>query len=822
MKRKVLFLMAMVLLTGSLAPAVTNYWTGAVNTNWSNTGNWSLGAVPGPNDLQVFGPAGGQCYVDVAKWNGSLPGGGLLFTNAPFTLSVLTSSPQTPFDIGSQGIRLEYPGEVTLALGYWLYFDNSQTWFVTNGATLTITNSGSLVWGAPTAKTGQGLVQLRGSGIGANPGALAVNEGTFLINISSGSGMTLTSLTCNAGATFSITENPSGTPFKLRNLSDCVFSGTYTGATQVSDYNGFKKDGWGALRFTGQGQWANSGSIWLKGGTLALDYSGFGNYGVNKFTDGSIYFLDNGVLELDGANDGPVAETVGKFYFGAPSCTQEGGLFGTTIIPGTQPTTLTITAPGLNTYYPGDNSNCRGGMWRFKGVDGVSNRVMFTANIANNGIMGGFAHVVQGSSVDFAAYYHTGSGGLTGVCQLSESSPSRSTTFAATNNVLLGSGSTTLSPGAICCSLKIKGSQNIDLSGGNWTNNSGGIIQTGSAGDSSVISNGTLTVGALPYGIGSLFVHADKDLTLDCAINGLDSGQGGISKSGAGKLTLPSTATLSKYIVRFYEGSLDYEINQACSLYGSGDGYGPASPAIANTGTLTKGDANTMTIDASEVCCGTVNINGGVLKVNTDGGYALTRLRVGGAGGTDGQINIASGAKLWCLQNATWNATDIGGNGTLVFASTLAGTGTVYALTAPGGTWTPGGLCSAGLLSVSGNVAWARNGTTTAVLDIDIAGTGNTVGTDYDQLNISGALTGLNATPTNSAADLVVHANKNLGISQYTYTIVNAPAQNFSNTSFRTVTWLPAGATGVVNYANGFISLTSVKTPVVGTELIVR
>jgi len=808
MKRNVLFLMAMVLLTGSLAPAATNYWTGAVNTNWSNTGNWSLGAVPGANDLQVFGPAGGQCYVDFPKWNGSLLGGGLLFTNAPFTFSVLTSSPQTPFDVGSQGVNLVYPGAVTIALAYTMYMEGNQPWYVTNGATLTFTNSGSMSCSGPITKTGTGSVQLRGSGIGGFPAALAVNEGTFLINISGGSAITLTSLTCNAGATFSLTENPSGNPFKLRNFSDCIFSGTLTGATAAADYNAFKKDGWGALKFLGAGQCTKSGTLYLRGGPLVLDYTGGGNYGVNKFTDNATFNVDNGVIELDGANDGAVSETLGSLVFGAPNPTPEGGLAGVTIVPGSQPTTVTFAN---TTAYHSGNNNTRGGMCRFKGVDGVNNRAMFSNTaLANNSILGGFAHVVNGSTVDFAAYYHTGSGGLTGVCQLAESG--RSTAFAAANNVLLVAGSTTLSPGSICCSLKINGSQNINLSGGIWTNNSGGIIQTGSGTDSSVISNGTLCVGTLGGASGSLFVHADKDLTLDCAVTGLETANGGISKSGAGKLKLTTNVIMNvaTYRVRFYEGSLDYNINSDCNLYGSGGGYGPGSTAINNTGTLTKGDTNAMTIDSTEVCCGTVNINGGVLKVAVDGGYSMSRLRVGGAGGTDGQINIASGAKLWYLQNDTWNATDVGGSGTVVFASVADGTGTKYTLTTAGGIWASGGLGSAGMLSVSGNVAWARNGTTNAVLNIDITGTNGVAGTDNDQLKVSGTLTGLNATPANATADLVVNAVPGRGYRSITNTIVSAPAQNFSGTSFRTVMWLPSGMTGTVNYLNGSITLTNV------------
>ena len=821
-------ILAAVLMVGSLASAANKVWTGAVNANWNTAGNWIPNGVPGGSDLEVFGPAGGTCVVDVARWNGSLPNGGLLFTNAPFTLSVPTASPQTPFDIGSQGIRLEFPGEVTFALVYYLYLEGSQTWFVTNSATLTITNSGNLAWYNPTTKTGQGLAQLRGSGVGGSPGALAVNEGTFLVNVSGGSGVALTSLTCAAGATFSLTENPSGNPFRIRNLSDCTFAGTLSGATAAADYNAFKKDGWGALKFSGQGRYSNTGNIYLKGGPLVLDYTGSGNFGVNKITDAVTLYVDNGVIELDGADDGAVSETLGSLVFGAKNCTAEGGMAGITIVPGSQPTTVTF--PNGTVWYDsssGGGGNELGGMCRFKGVDGTANRVMLaSANVANNSILGGFAHVVQGSTVDFAAYYHTGSGGRTGVCQLAESG--RPTAFAAGNNTLLTAGHTDLSGATTTYSLKVKGSQTINLGGGTNTLDSGGIIQTGSAGDSTVISNGTLSVGQVKsggYTTGHLFVHADRDVTLDCTVTGLHASNGGVAKSGAGKLTLPATATLNRYAIRFYEGSVDYEINQDCLLYGSGGGYGPASGVISNAGTLTKGGANTMTIQNSEVCCGTINVNGGVLAAAVDGGYALTRLRVLGAGGSNGQINVASGAKLWYPKDETWTATDFGGSGTMTMNSAVTGLGTPYTLTGAGGVWGPGSTGIAGLLTVQGTLAWASNGTTRSALEIHIVNTDTNAGTGYDRLVVTGKVFGLstNITPNKSAVDLVVKVASNLrGIDANTYTILTA-ATNFAGLAFNNVVWDTPMSTGTVNYLNGSITLTNVKVLLkTGTMFMVR
>ena len=821
MKVGISVILAVVLTGASLVSAANKTWTGANNNKWSDSGNW-VGGVPGGSDVAVFGPTGGGCTIDTAVY--SL--GGLLFTNAPFTIDQ-----PNYFHIGGSGITMLAPGEVILTNRLYLYTDNPQTWFVTNGATFTFDTSvfNYTWWGGYSdsriTKRGQGTVRVTGSGWSSAGDmlGLAIEEGTFRADVSGG-GMAVTSLTSSAGALFIANHGAGG--FIVRNPGDCTFAGTLLAANANADYLAFRKDGWGALRFTGQGSYSNSGPIWIEGGVVALDYTGGGNYGVKKFYPNQALYMDNAVLELDGADDGPVSETLTVApILGANQCTAAGGLAGITIKPGAQSTTLTFPNTPWNTWYI-NGGNTRGSFLRFRGVDGAANRVMFgSASMAHNGILGGFAHVVAGSTVDFAAYSHAGSGGKTGVYQLAESG--RPTVFAAGNNTLLTSGHTDIPGAATTYSLKVNGSQTVNLGGNTLTLDSGGIIQTGSAGDSSTVSNGTLQVGQVVgggYVTGFLFVHADRDVTLDCAVTGLDSAVGGISKSGAGKLTLTRNLTMnaSPCRVRFFEGSLDYELDQDCLLYGSGVGYGPGSSLISNTGILTKGGTGTMTLAwgvawderHSSVCAGGINVNAGVLAVGppqNNGYIKQSRFYLQAGNGSNATVNVASGARLWQQQNEAWAATDFSGNGKLIFAQNLDGSGTTYTLTTPGSTWKPGS--SAGILSVTGNVVWAMNGSTQSVLQIDIAGPGTAAGTDYDRLAVSGTLSGLNVTPASSAADLVVRVAPDLGsIGGNTYTVVTA-ATDFSSLKFRNVTWTPAGATGTVAYANGTIALTNVKGP---------
>jgi len=123
---------------------------------------------------------------------------------------------------------------------------------------------------------------------------------------------------------------------------------------------------------------------------------------------------------------------------------------------------------------------------------------------------------------------------------------------------------------------------------------------------------------------------------------------------------------------------------------------------------------------------------------------------------------------------------------------------------------------------VTGALAWAANGSQLSRLEIDVTGRANAVaGVDYDQLNVSGAVTGLNANPPSATVDLVVSVANNVGnMAGKTYTIVNAPAQNFTNTYFHSVTWAPPGSTGTVTGVNGAIIVTNLKGPATSGTIV--
>lgn len=120
----------------------------------------------------------------------------------------------------------------------------------------------------------------------------------------------------------------------------------------------------------------------------------------------------------------------------------------------------------------------------------------------------------------------------------------------------------------------------------------------------------------------------------------------------------------------------------------------PIDDMAAQTGTFTKAGANALTLTATNSYTGATIVNGGSLIINGNiSTSSLTTVNSGGA---------------------------------------IGGTGTVGALTVAGGTVGPGN--SPGVLNVQGDYTQ-----TTGTLNVELNGT--TLGTQYDQLNVTGLVT---------------------------------------------------------------------------------
>lgn len=137
----------------------------------------------------------------------------------------------------------------------------------------------------------------------------------------------------------------------------------------------------------------------------------------------------------------------------------------------------------------------------------------------------------------------------------------------------------------------------------------------------------------------------------------------------------------------------------------------------------------------------------------------------------------------------------INGNGTL---NVTGLPGSVFTNT---GTLSPG--LSAGILTIQGNV----NNQLGSKLMIEITGSGDVVGVDYDQLIVNGAFNNLALT------DLVVNVGSlNFDLTGDVFTILTA-SNNFTGLHFHSVTFTgPGNFQGELIYGNGFIQLANIST----------
>ncbi len=160
----------------------------------------------------------------------------------------------------------------------------------------------------------------------------------------------------------------------------------------------------------------------------------------------------------------------------------------------------------------------------------------------------------------------------------------------------------------------------------------------------------------------------------------------------------------------------------------------------------------------------------------------------------------------------------------------LAGSGLVLVengakmLTSCGAAISPGtGTVSSGILTVSGPLTFATNGNDYVSLNMEITGTSNVAGVDYDRLVVSNALSGLNY------ADLVVNVSTNLdpsGLQGQGFTVVTCTndlsAAMFHNVAWSTSVRPPGRWRGTVLYGNGLVALTNLCVIANGTLIILQ
>lgn len=167
---------------GPVSAATTRTWTGAVNTNWNNAGNWNPAGVPATGDQLVFpGPASTVnndiAGLDVASLTLQA---GYTITGNGFTVDqtlALTAGAATITPIltagGSLSVTASAGANLTLAGGLNLAGSS-----MTIGGAGNVVVTGGLSAGGSVTKTGTGTLEYHGI---AGYGATFVNAGTLLI-----------------------------------------------------------------------------------------------------------------------------------------------------------------------------------------------------------------------------------------------------------------------------------------------------------------------------------------------------------------------------------------------------------------------------------------------------------------------------------------------------------------------------------------------------------------------------------------------------------------------------------------------------------------
>jgi autotransporter-associated beta strand protein len=197
-------------------------WTGAVNTTWSNPGNWTAGGPPNALQTASFdGTFSNQPNVTIGTVVGELH----MATGVAQNVTISSSAAQilTFEGVGGTGILIDNASAFTLTITARVGLDASETWtnnsgnlFTVSGTTLglgedntlTVNGTGNTLisaftdgagMGSGIIKDGSGTLTLTGSN--AYSGGTTVNGGTLLVNNTIGSGTGDGNVTVNGAGT---------------------------------------------------------------------------------------------------------------------------------------------------------------------------------------------------------------------------------------------------------------------------------------------------------------------------------------------------------------------------------------------------------------------------------------------------------------------------------------------------------------------------------------------------------------------------------------------------------------------------------------------
>ncbi|MGE0432892.1 MAG: beta strand repeat-containing protein [Planctomycetota bacterium] len=191
-------ILLLVVVPATVATAASANWTGAVDLDWSNAGNWTAGGPPGAGDTATFDTASAAGLTNVPAALGGLS----VSAGVSVTITSLAAGAELVIDGG--GIDLEATGALTVAAG----------------VTVSVTNSGDV----------------------ADVNALFINDGSSLIvagRLNVGTpGNEMMFIRCDPGATFTVGSLGCGGVY-LSNigatLTECTMTITTGGIVYIGD-----------------------------------------------------------------------------------------------------------------------------------------------------------------------------------------------------------------------------------------------------------------------------------------------------------------------------------------------------------------------------------------------------------------------------------------------------------------------------------------------------------------------------------------------------------------------------------------------------------
>ncbi len=684
-----------------LAHAASGTWSGAADSVWSNTSNWSASPVPGTGDTATFNSAGsGNTTLDLGA---GVTVGTVLFDTssaAAYTIGSSAVGSQTlTFGTVNGGITVNATVASNQLVNANIALATTGNYNATNNST---TNALTLAGGISASSTGAKTLTVTGNGNTTISGAIANGAGTM-------------NLTKTGTGTLTISGTNTYTGGTRANAGTTILSGSHTqsgtadfiSVNNVGAQNAVLKvaSGAGTQGYTdiNLAEAANArGAIYQQGGTFSAA-AGIGLRVGSGATSYGYYNLSSGSLSIGGAKDTAIG--YGNGATGVMDVT--GG-----------------SVAASSWIVLGRNGGTASGLLNVTGGSVTSN----TNNIALNwgGTSGALSILKVGGGAGAAAV--TGVSSATNYLDVSQS------------NVAGTTGVVNVLPNGTLTVAQVRASNAGSTALFNF--NGGTLKATATNFGAAFMTNANVDAVTV-YGGGGTIHNNGTNITISNVL-GAASGSGvtsiSVTDGGSGYIGAPmvkitggtgNTATGYAVMVDDGTGNGTYKVDRivitspgtysvaptTVTLNGGGATTGATIGGIT-TGTNTVGG---MTFTGS----GTTTLSG----VNTYGGN--TTIDAGGTLALASTGSIANSANI--IANGTFNVSAVTGFA-IGSSQTLKGSGTITGATTVNGTLAPGN--SPGLLTFSGNLSLGSS--STSVFEINGADTGR--GSTYDAINAGGAL----------------------------------------------------------------------------------